>query len=235
MFLNEKNGFNDVLHDTLANLHIHHRDSYLRTIKAVRNNRYPYEDIHGTEKILLVLLIFIKLLMPSFWIRHFTEQKDENARILDSYHLWIPVLFLVILMYNLDQHSLIMIWVVYLLFDLFISILSSLLLSDIFVKKLSIRKQFLALSYHLWEIIFWFAILYQHYEAIGYLSYPDKQVHSLWAIYYSLSTLTTVWYGDIGSINNYGMIITMLQMLYWLIFMGIVLSAYFSKVKIKAE
>ena len=224
-----------MLEDTLSNLHIHHKDSYLYTIKSVWNNRHPYEKMYWSEKLLLVSLIFTKLLMPSFRVRHYTEKKESYFWALDLYHFCIPLLFFIILINHRDNSIIIMILVTYLLVDLFISILSSLLLSDIFVKKLSIRKQFISLACNLWEMIFWFALLYQHYNALAYLSQPEQPVHALWAIYYTLATLTTVWYGDIGAINTNGMIISTIQMLYGLIFMGIVLSAYFSKVNLRAE
>jgi len=85
------------------------------------------------------------MLMPSFWVRHFAEQDKRHYRRVDMYNLLKPILFFIILLYNLDQLSIVMILITYLLIDLFISIVSTLILSDIFVKPLSIRKQFLSL------------------------------------------------------------------------------------------
>jgi hypothetical protein len=138
------------------------------------------------------------------------------------------------LIYNLDQITIVMIIVSYLLIDLFVSIIWTLLLSDIFVKSLSIRKQFLSLGWNLWEIIFGFAILYLHYNALWYVG-EIKEVWPIWAIYYSMCTLSTVWYGDITQANDIGSIISVIQMIYGLVFIGIILSAYVSKINIKSE
>ena len=74
-------------------------------------------------------------------MRHFAEQDKSHYRRVDFYNFLKPILFFIILVYNLDQLSIIMILITYLLVDLFVSIVSTLILSDIFVKPLSIRKQ----------------------------------------------------------------------------------------------
>ncbi len=231
----KENDFKHDLEDTLTNLHVHHKDVYIRTIQEVWNNKHPYEHIVGAEKLLLIVTIFLKMLMPSFWVRHFAEQDKNNYRRLDMYNFLKPVLFFFILIYHLDHLSIVMVIITYLLIDLFVSIVSTLILSDIFVKPLSIRKQFLSLWCHLGEIILWFAILYLHYGALGYITWENKEVWPIWAIYYSMCTLSTVWYGDIAQINETGSIISVIQMIYGLVFIGIILSAYVSKINIKSE
>lgn len=119
---------------------------------------------------LLIAIICVKMLMPSFWVRHFAEQKKEHYRYGEFYNFIKVALFSVILFYNYHQSTIVMFIVTYLLVDLFVSIISTLLLSDIFIKPLSIRKQFLSLSASLCEIIFGFAILYLHYNALGYIT-----------------------------------------------------------------
>lgn len=230
----KENDFKHELWDTLSNLHVHHKDVYLRTIRQVRHNEHPYEHIVWAEKILLISIIFLKMLMPSFWVRHFAEQNKAHYRWLDIYNLLKPLLFFCILIYQLDHLKIVMVIITYLLIDLFISIVSTLILSDIFIKPLSVRKQFISLWCNLWEIILWFAILYLHYWALWYIG-QYKQVWPIWAIYYSMCTLSTVWYGDIAQINDIGSIISVIQMLYGLVFIGIILSAYVSKINIKSE
>lgn len=141
----KENDFKQEIEETLNDLHVHHKDVYLRTIQQVWNNHHPYEQIVGAEKLLLIITIFLKMLMPSFWVRHFAEQNKNNYRRVDFYNFLKPILFFIILIYNLDQLSIVMIVITYLLIDLFVSIVSTLILSDIFVKPLSIRKQFLSL------------------------------------------------------------------------------------------
>ena len=119
----KENDFKKEIQETLGNLHVHHKDVYLQTIQEVKKNHHPYEQIMGAEKILLIMIIFIKMLMPSFWVRHFAEQDKKNYRRVDFYNFIKPILFLIILAYNLDQISIVMIIVVYLLIDLFVSII----------------------------------------------------------------------------------------------------------------
>ncbi len=238
MLSKKENDFNQSLNTDLAktlnSLHVHHKDVYIHTIKEVRRNKHPYELIVGAEKILLVVMIFLKMLMPSFWVRHFAEQDKKYYRWVDFYNFIKPLLFVTILFCNLDHFSIIMIIVSYLLIDLFISIVWILILSDIFVKPLSIRKHFLLLWTNLGEIIFWFAILYLHYHGLGYVG-MDKTIWPIGAIYYSMCTLSTVGYGDITQINDMGSILSIIQMIYGIVFIGIVLSAYVSKINIKSE
>lgn len=231
----KENDFKSDLTDTLNNLHVHHKDVYLHTIKQVWHNTHPYENIVWAEKLLLVITIFLKMLMPSFWIRHFAEKNTKHYRRVDFYNILKPILFFIILIYNLDHLSIVMILITYLLIDLLISIVSTLLLSDIFIKPLSIRKQFFSLWCHLGEIILWFAILYLHYDALWYITWEHKEVWIIWAIYYSMCTLSTVWYGDIAQMNDLGSVISVIQMIYGLIFIGIILSAYVSKINMKSE
>lgn len=230
----KENDFKQEIEETLNDLHVHHKDVYLRTIKQVWENQHPYEEIVGAEKLLLVITIFLKMLMPSFWVRHFAEQNEQHYRRVDFYNFLKPIIFLIVLIYNLDQLSIVMILITYLLIDLFVSIVSTLILSDIFVKPLSIRKQFLSLWCHLWEIILGFAILYLHYNALWYLG-STKTVWPIGAIYYSMCTLSTVWYGDISQMNDIWSVISVIQMIYGLVFIGIILSAYVSKINIKSE
>jgi hypothetical protein len=119
----KENDFKQDIEKTLNNLHVHHKDVYLRTIQEVKHNRHPYEDIIGAEKILLMMIIFLKMLMPSFWVRHFAEQDKNHYRRVDFYSFIKPIVFLIILIYNLDQITIVMIIVSYLLIDLFVSII----------------------------------------------------------------------------------------------------------------
>lgn len=120
--------------------------------------------------------------------------------------------------------------------DLFSYIIWILVLSDIFIKPLSVRKNLLLLGANYMEIILWFSILYLYFNSIWFIAYNIwKQVWPLQAIYYSISTFSTVGYGDIGVINDVGMIITIIQLTTSIIFIGIVLSAYVGKIKLKSE
>lgn len=119
----KENDFKKDIGNTLSNLHVHHKDVYLRTIQEVKDNHHPYEQVVGAEKILLIAMIFLKMLMPSFWVRHFAEQDKKHYRWVDLYNFIKPIIFLVVLLYHLDHISIIMIIVSYLLVDLFVSII----------------------------------------------------------------------------------------------------------------
>jgi hypothetical protein len=123
MYSKEKDDSSKKISDLLNNLHVHHKDVYIRTIHDVRHNHQPYEEIIGAEKVLLVSIIFLKMLMSSFWVRHFAEQDTKYYRVVDFFNFIKPLIFLTILMYDLHQYAIVMAIVAYLLIDLFISII----------------------------------------------------------------------------------------------------------------
>ncbi len=233
MSLSRKSDYNKDLSAAL-NLHVHHISIYTHNIKRIWNNAHPYQHIFGAEKIIVILVIMLKILMPSFWVRHFCEWDPKKYWLLDLYTVTIPLLLFFFLINHRYHYIGIATITIFLLVDVFVSIISILILSDIFIKPVSVRKYFILLVAHLWEIVLGFAIIYLHYGAIWYVN-GKREIHITDAIYYSMMTLSTVWYGDITQINHIGGIISVLQMLFGFLFIGIVLAAYVNNIKIKSE
>lgn len=144
MYSRKKDDFNSIIADTL-NLNIHHKRVYIHTLRHLRINEHPYEQVSGLEKRFMMIIILIKMLMPSFWIRHYCEEHRHTKWIFEAYVLMKPVIFIMILSNGRYHHRIAAFIVIYLLADLFAYIVGILALSDIFVKPISIRRNLILL------------------------------------------------------------------------------------------
>lgn len=215
---------------------MHHSKVYMTIIRHIWWNHHPYENILWLEKWLMLMIVIMKILMPSFWIRHYCESHPSTKWLFEAYVLLKPIFFLWILWLGFYHHIFFVIITIYFMIDLFSYIVWLLVLSDIFVKPLSVRKNLLLLGANYMEIILWFSILYLYYDSIWYIVHNvEKAVGPLQAIYYSISTFSTVGYGDIASTNDIWIILTIIQLTCSIVFIGIVLSAYVGKIKLKSE
>lgn len=234
MYSRKNDGFNQIVADTL-NLHTHHKSVYIQTLKHIWTNDHPFEATIGIEKRFMMIIITLKIGMPSFWIRHFCEKHVSTKRVFEAYVIAKPILFMIMLM-TWAYHSILgMLLTVYLLLDLITYILGILALSDIFLKPVSVRKNLILLGANYREIISGFAIFYLHWDAISFSGHPEHKIGYLQAIYYSISTFSTVGFGDITASSDIGTLLSILQLIVSIIFIGIILSSYVGKIKLKGE
>lgn len=205
-------------------------------IKKIWNNHAPHEAVQWIEKYLILMVLWLKMLMPSFWIRHYAEQHIHTRWLFDLYVVLKPLLFFTFMYFHLHVYPLVMVLILYLMFDLILYIFWLVILHDLFTKPISIRKNLILLWANYMEIVMWFAVLYLHRDAIDFIGY--KKEWTIWmidAIYYSMSTLSTVWYGDVASSWHTGMLLTMIQLFISIMFVGIVMSWFVSQLQIKDE
>ncbi len=88
-----------------------------------------------------------------------------------------------------------------------------------------IRRTVLLLMHNYLEVIFWFALIYQHFPYL--FKAPVISLDSaLGSLYFSLVTMTTLGYGDITPQNPWGTLIVIIQTLIG-IFMALLLLARF--------
>lgn len=217
-------------------LHHHHKTVYIDTIKKLWNNHESHQDIIGIEKYLIILILVIKMLLPSFWIRHYTEDNSALRWLFDLYIILKPVIIGLLIFGWWHTTTRAILITIYLMTDLFVYIIWLLILSDLFVKPFSVRKNLLLLWSNYMEIIVWFALLYLHRDAIEFIGH--KQGWLIWpldAVYYSMSTFSTVWYGDIASSSDIGLILTIIQLFSSIIFIGIVLGGFVGQIQLKGE
>lgn len=144
MYSKRSDEFSKLVGETLS-LNIHHKKVYMTTLKQIWDNQHPYEYIIGLEKWLMILVIGLKMLMPSFWIRHHSEQSPSTKWIFEIYVIAKPIFFFI----GLVLHWYTSVWFyvlsVYLMSDLISYIIGVLTLSDIFVKPLSIKRNLILL------------------------------------------------------------------------------------------
>ncbi len=218
------------------NLHDHHKDVYFAMIEQIWHNHSPHEELKWLEKYLILVVLWLKMLMPSFWIRHYSEQCDSTRGLFDLYIIMKPLLFLIFMHFERHLYPLIMALIIYLLLDLILYIIWLVILHDLFTKPISIRKNIILLWANYMEIVMGFALLYLHRDAIDFIGYKKEWI--IWpidAIYYSMSTFSTVWYGDIASSSQIGMLLTMTQLFISIMFIGVVMSWFVSQLHLKDE
>jgi hypothetical protein len=235
MYSKKSDDFNSIIADTL-NLNIHNKKVYLHTLKLLWYNEHPYENISGLEKWFMIMIILAKMVMPSFWIRHYCEEHRSTRWIFEAYVMMKPIFFMLALFAWRYSSIIICAITIYLMLDLFTYILWILALSDIFVKHISIRRNLILLWANYREIISGFALLYLHFDALAYGGiHKERVVWPLQAIYYSLSTFSTVWFGDITASNDVGTLLSIIQLIVSIVFIGIILSSYVGKIKLRGE
>lgn len=217
-------------------LHNHHKTVYIDTIKKLWNNHESHKDIIGIEKYLIIIILVIKMLLPSFWIRHYTEDKTALRWLFDLYIILKPFIIGLFIFGWWYTSTRAMVFTIYLMMDLFVYIIWLLILSDLFIKPFSVRKNLLLLWSNYMEIIVWFALLYLHRDAIEFIGYKKEGI--IWpldAVYYSVSTFSTVWYGDIASSSDVWLWLTIIQLFMSIVFIGIVLGGFVGQLQLKGE
>ena len=235
MYSKRNDDFNSIIANTL-NLNIHNKEVYLHILSLLWNNKHPYKHISGLEKWFMMTIIILKLLMPSFWLRHYCEEHPKSKWIFEAYIIFKPLFFMMVLWSGWYSSIVICAIVIYLMIDLMIYILGILALSDIFIKPISIRRNLIFLWANYREIISGFAVLYLHFESLGYGGiYKVGYIWVLQAIYYSLSTFSTVGFWDITASNDMGTFLSIMQLTVSIVFIGIILSSYVGKIKLKGE
>ncbi len=97
----------------------------------------------------------------------------------------------------------------------------------------SYRRILICLVINYTEILLWFAIFYRFFKNCFYM--PNVCLNTLWgSLYFSIITMTTLGYGDIKPINNWGAFLCGLQTLigvFWAVVMFARFITVFPKVK----
>lgn len=171
----------------------------------------------GIERLVRVFLVFQAFLFPGIYFRYLFGSSSNTAKKLaiEAYVCLKCLLgFLIlfgVLNFNKRFNSCI---AGYLIGETIFYVLSVIFLEDIHKKPQSFSRSLLLIFINYFEITIWFAVLYLNFG----LEKNKIIVSPLKALYFSLTTATTVGYGDITPNNDSCMIIGMLQMVIMLIF-----------------
>lgn len=171
----------------------------------------------GIERAIRVFLIFQAFLFPGIYFRYLFGSSSNTAKKL-AIETYVCLKFLLgfiilfgVLNFSIKWTSCI---AIYLIGETLFYVLSVIFLEDVHKKPQSFSRSLLLIFINYFEITVWFAVLYLKFG----LEKNGVIVSSLKALYFSLTTATTVGYGDITPNNNSCMIIAMIQMIIMLIF-----------------
>lgn len=202
-----------------------------KNVKRVWNNT-NYKDF-GLERIARLFLVSIQFFFPALYIRDLTGRMGLLSRKLGVEVYVIMKLLFPILMFTFKLTDNIVIYFVtlYFLVETFIYLLSLIFLSDIYARPITYKRSFLLLLINFVEIGLDYAVLYSYFNShtIGFFK---GEVHSaIDIIYFSFVSLSTLGFGDVTVANDTGKIIVLAQILTFLLFVGLFLNFYASKIQ----
>jgi hypothetical protein len=184
-------------------------------------------DIFGLERIVLIVISAIQLGLPITFLRAATAPFGELCRYLatDIFVVSKPCILLFMLSEGYTQSAVALGFVVYLMTDMYTSLLGIELLARFWPNSKSSNRAFMLLTCNLVETVVAFAILYAHYDALIFHEPHD------WTdiLYFSAVTSATVGYGDIIPAPGTGRHIAIIQIFVSLLFMGLVFTRFVSR------
>lgn len=191
-------------------------------------------DMHGIERYVVLLLCLLKFIFPAFWIRHFTRNAwyRTRNRWIESYVLLKVLILMFFLLYYPDT-ILGLIVGVYILLDIIQYLLWLIFLSSIYTKMPSIKRNFAHLAMNLFEVAWWFALIYLYTWSVGSAWVPITDW--ITALYFSFVTFATIWYWDISAISQTWKILIIAEILVSVLFITIIASSFVSRLDIKNE
>lgn len=198
-------------------------------VLKVWNNRC-YKDF-GIERIVRLLCVLSLYLFPGLYIRHISGKWGTICRKIsvEFYVLFKLILPIVLLGCGISTNLLSVIICVYLGAETIHYLLSLIFLREEFTPPISYRRSVLALFLNYLEVTLDFAVIYS-YLSWNNLSNFSKSMDGIQSVYFSFVSSTTVGYGDISPVSSLAMGIVMVQIILFLVFIGLFLSYFTSKI-----
>lgn len=197
-------------------------------IKSIWNN--DHQDDNGIEKIVRLFLSSSQLFFPGTYIKYLAHKKGPEYQdlALDFYVLAKVIFPLVLLIYNLQHHTYLILVLIYVLLETVLYIPTLIFASDLFSRPRSYRRSMLLLFLNYIEIVFSFAVLY---SLENFLNKPFT--HWIDAIYFSTITSSSIGYGDFYPVTVSGKSLVIVQALLFLFFVVLFLNFFSAKIKSK--
>ena len=215
---------------------INNISEHVNTLQQLVSNKHP-GNFHGIEKRLMIAIILLKFLFPSFWIRERAWSKNNIIRniAIDTYIISKVIFMLATLTFWRRHYLLVQFATIYLFADLVIYLLWIVILLELNKSHPNFRRNLIMLGINMLEIISAFAIFYLMTNSLHYTN--NQSIVSWWidAFYFSTSTLATVWYGDIVAMGKLWHLISTVQILIWFFFVSLVFTGITSKLTIKQD
>lgn len=201
----------------------------IQNIKIIWNNDH-HDDI-GLEKMFRLFLAASQFIFPGIYIKQIFGKRGSDIQDLamDLYVL-IKVLFPFSLLYfNWISSSLALGLVLWGMLETMLYVPTLIFASDFFTKPSSYRRSMLMLFLNYFEIAFGFAYIFSRGN---YLNMPFTNWYD--PIYFSITTLGTIGYGDYFPVTGMGKFLVCVQSVVFLSFVVLFINFFSNKVQSKS-
>ncbi len=203
-------------------------DKRIKNIKVIWNNDH-HDDI-GIEKIFRLFLAASQFLFPGIYIKHFFGKKGSDIQDLavDGYVLLKVIFPLTLLYFNWLPIPIALFLIVGFMSETLLYVPTLIFASDFFARPSSYRRSMLMLFLNYFEIAFGFGFIY----TTGlYLNQPFGTWYD--PIYFSITTLGTIGFGDFYPVTGIGKFLVCTQSIVFLAFVVLFINFFSNRVESK--
>jgi hypothetical protein len=200
----------------------------IQNIKVIWNNDH-HDDI-GIEKLFRLFLAASQFLFPGIYIKHFFGKKGNDIQDLamDGYVLFKVFFPLSLLYFNWFHGPIAMAIVLCGVTETLLYVPTLIFASDFLTKPSSYRRSMLMLFLNYFEITFAFAYIYSRGN---YLNIPFEHWYD--PIYFSITTLGTIGYGEYHPVTGMGKFLVCTQSIIFLSFVVLFINFFSNKIQSK--
>lgn len=192
----------------------------------------------GIERAIKLFLVVIQFVFVGFWWRFVFNLIGPRARTLGIelyvlFKLGSAIYILYYQLFNIDSFwgAFFTYWIPYMIIESVLYTAALIFCGDVFETPRSYKRNLILLLFDYSEITIDFASLYLMNKALFINgSSPVAVTSSLDAAYFSFVTSVTVGYGDIAVMNNFGKMLTIFQILVFLLYGVLFLNFYSSRI-----
>ncbi len=195
-------------------------------IIAIWNN--DHQDDVGIEKIFRLFLASSQFLFPGVYIKHIFGKHGSQIQDLamDAYVLLKVFFPFALLYFQITSNHFLVALVLWLMAETILYIPALIFASDTIASPSSYRRSVLLLFLNYFEIILAFAVIYSHGN---YMNVPFVQWYD--PIYFSVTTVATIGFGDWYPVTGTGKFLVCIQSLIFLVFVVLFINFFTNKVE----
>ncbi len=201
-----------------------------KNVKKVWNNN-KYKDF-GIERLVRLILVSIQFIFPALYVRHLTGKMGLLGRKLgvEIYVILKLILPIIFFKLHLTDSPIILLFTIYMLTETLLYLSSLIFLSDIYASPITYKRSLLLLFINFIEIGLEYAVIFSYFNLHSNNFFSQSINSPIDLIYFSFVSLSTLGFGDISVMNETGKIIVLFQILTFILFVGLFLNFYASKI-----